>query len=575
MHFIKKLIRVLIVLIGVSLLSFILANLSSVDPAEAIARRIYSNPTQEQIQDIRTEKGLDQPILTQYARWVGNCLRGDLGTSYQSNQPVIQEMAGKLTATLLLVGMALLWIVLITIPLGIVSAVRKDRFCDHLIRIITILGISIPAFWLGYLLLTAFAIRIPVFKVVDYGNLRSLILPSITLAASVVSSSVRMLRATILENLKKEPGILGCIILSTCNRMEIWASTGEDWKGSLYEFLCREKEKDPDEFRQYFVSRKEEEAVEHLFYLTSGLKSQILAEDQIITQVKDALALSREAYCTDNVLEVLFRMAVTAAKKVKTQVSFSRANSSVIHQAIERLENQGFSIQGKTCMVIGNGEMGKVTALALKEAGADVTVTVRQYRSGIVTIPQGCDRINYGERLEFLPKCDLAVSATASPNYTLTMEQIENAEIPGHIVLIDLAVPRDIEPSAGTLSNVTLYDIDSFKIDAVSPKLQASLDQAGKILQEQQEEFYSWYNGRDLIPRIQEIKADAVEDLNLRIMKILRKTPMEEKDRENLLNAIDTAAGKVVNKMMFGLKDFMKEEEFINCVEGLEKLYEE
>ena len=378
-----------------------------------------------------------------------------------------------------------------------------------------------------------------------------------------------------LENLKKEPGILGCIILSTCNRMEIWASTGEDWKGSLYEFLCREKEKDPDEFRQYFVSRKEEEAVEHLFYLTSGLKSQILAEDQIITQVKDALALSREAYCTDNVLEVLFRMAVTAAKKVKTQVSFSRANSSVIHQAIERLENQGFSIQGKTCMVIGNGEMGKVTALALKEAGADVTVTVRQYRSGIVTIPQGCDRINYGERLEFLPKCDLAVSATASPNYTLTMEQIENAEIPGHIVLIDLAVPRDIEPSAGTLSNVTLYDIDSFKIDAVSPKLQASLDQAGKILQEQQEEFYSWYNGRDLIPRIQEIKADAVEDLNLRIMKILRKTPMEEKDRENLLNAIDTAAGKVVNKMMFGLKDFRKEEEFINCVEGLEKLYEE
>ena len=378
-----------------------------------------------------------------------------------------------------------------------------------------------------------------------------------------------------LENLKKEPGILGCIILSTCNRMEIWASTGEDWKGSLYEFLCREKEKDPDEFRQYFVSRKEEEAVEHLFYLTSGLKSQILAEDQIITQVKDALALSREAYCTDNVLEVLFRMAVTAAKKVKTQVSFSRANSSVIHQAIERLENQGFSIQGKTCMVIGNGEMGKVTALALKEAGADVTVTVRQYRSGIVTIPQGCDRINYGERLEFLPKCDLAVSATASPNYTLTMEQIENAEIPGHIVLIDLAVPRDIEPSAGTLSNVTLYDIDSFKIDAVSPKLQASLDQAGKILQEQQEEFYSWYNGRDLIPRIQEIKADAVEDLNLRIMKILRKTPMEEKDRENLLNAIDTAAGKVVNKMMFGMKDFMKEEEFINCVEGLEKLYEE
>lgn len=378
-----------------------------------------------------------------------------------------------------------------------------------------------------------------------------------------------------LEHLKQEPGIAGCIILSTCNRMEIWASTKEDWKGSLYGFLCREKGRDSQQFQEYFVQREEEEAVEHLFYLTSGLKSQILAEDQIITQVKDALTLSREAYCTDNVLEVLFRTAVTAAKKVKTEVSFSRANSSVIHQAIRRLEETGFSLQGKTCMVIGNGEMGKVTALALKEAGADVTVTVRQYRSGMVTIPQGCQRINYGDRMELLPNCDLAVSATASPNFTLTKELLEQAEIAGHLVLIDLAVPRDIEPAAGSLPNVTLYDIDSFKIDCVSPKMQESMEQAGVILREQMEEFYTWFSGKDLFPRIQEIKTEAVEDLNLRILKILNKTPMDGKDRENLLKAIDTAAGKVVNKMIFGLRDSLEQETFAACVEGLEKLYED
>lgn len=377
-----------------------------------------------------------------------------------------------------------------------------------------------------------------------------------------------------MEHLKEEPGIAGCIILSTCNRMEIWASTTEDWQGSLYEFLCREKGKEPAEYAQYFAERTEEEAVEHLFYLTSGLKSQILAEDQIITQVKDALSLSREAYCTDNVLEVLFRMAVTAAKKVKTKVIFSRGNSSVIHQAIHCLEEKGFSLFGKTCMVIGNGEMGKVAALALREAGAEVTVTVRQYRSGIVNIPKGCERINYGDRGEFLPQCDLVVSATASPNYTLTRELLETVPPVEHLVLIDLAVPRDIEPSAGELSGITLYDIDSFKIDAVSPKLQQSLEKAGEILQEQMEDFYNWYGGRDLIPRIQDIKAEAVQDLNLRILKILRKTPMEEKDRDNLLQAIDTAAAKVVNKMMFGLKDSLEEKEFLNCVEGLEKLYE-
>ena len=378
-----------------------------------------------------------------------------------------------------------------------------------------------------------------------------------------------------LEHLKQEEGILGCVLLSTCNRMELWASTQEDWQGSLYDFLCREKGKEPADFREYFVQRIDQEAVEHLFYLTSGLKSQILAEDQIITQVKEALALSREAYCTDNVLEVLFRKAVTGAKRVKTEVTFSRGNSSVIHQAIEKLKEQGYDLLGKTCMVIGNGEMGKVTAMALREAGAKVTVTVRQYRSGMVTIPPGCDRINYGERVEFLPKCDLAVSATASPNFTLTRELLEQTGLNKELILIDLAVPRDMEPAIGELPGITLYDIDSFKITADSPALRESMEKAGGILTDEIADFYSWYQGRDLIPRIQEIKAEAVEDFNLRIMKILRKTPMEDTAREELLRAMDHAAGNVVNKMIFGLRDFLEPKEFISCVEGLERLYEE
>lgn len=380
--------------------------------------------------------------------------------------------------------------------------------------------------------------------------------------------------AAAMEKLKETPGILGCVILSTCNRMEIWASTQEEWEGSLFEFLCEEKGKNPEEFRRYFVEREDGEAIEHLFYLTSGLKSQILAEDQIITQVKDALSMARDVYCTDNVLEVLFRMAVTAAKRVKTEVVFSRGNSSVIHQAIQKLREAGYSLDGITCMVIGNGEMGKVAALALAEAGAHVTVTVRQYRSGIVSIPKGCDRINYGERMEFFPSCDLVVSATASPNFTLTKELIQQAKKgEKQQILIDLAVPRDIEPSVKEIEGMTLYDIDSFKIDTNSLELQESMQKAALILKEQMEDFYCWYDGRSLIPRIQDIQAEAVQDLNLRILKILRKTPMEDEDRENLLNAIDTAAGKVVSKMMFGLRDTLEKEEFLNCVEGLEKLY--
>ncbi len=226
-------------------------------------------------------------------------------------------------------------------------------------------------------------------------------------------------------------------------------------------------------------------------------------------------------------------------------------------------------------MVIGNGEMGKVAAQALQEAGADVTVTIRQYRSGVVNIPLGCKRINYGDRMEYVPQCDLVVSATASPNFTLREELFQGIRTKDDLILIDLAVPRDIEPSVGKIQGVTLYDMDSFRIEEVPAELQENLEAAGAIVREQMDEFFQWLDGRELIPRIQDIKDEAVNDLNLRIAKILKKTPMEEDDRQNLVHAVDTAAGKVVNKLIFGLRDSLNQEIFLECVAGLEKIYEE
>ena len=378
-----------------------------------------------------------------------------------------------------------------------------------------------------------------------------------------------------MEKIKSYKGIYGCVILSTCNRLEVWASVDEEEDVCLYDCVCQLKGISDDSYRNYFVERKDEEAVEHLFYLTSGLKSQIIGEDQILTQVKDALNLARENFAVDGVLEVLFRMAVTAGKKIKTEVPFSHGNPSVIHQAIQFLGQKGYSMQDKTCMVIGNGEMGKVAAQALREAGADVTVTIRQYRSGIVSIPAGCKRINYGERMEYIPECDLVVSATASPNFTFRRELFEELELSGELILIDLAVPRDIEPSIGSLEGITLYDMDSFRIEEIPAELQENLEAAGAIVREQMDEFFQWLDGRDLIPRIQEIKEEAVNDLNLRIAKILKKTQMDEEDRVNLVQAVDTAAGKVVNKLIFGLRDSLNQEAFLECVAGLEKIYEE
>ena len=378
-----------------------------------------------------------------------------------------------------------------------------------------------------------------------------------------------------MEKLKEQKGILGCIILSTCNRLEIWVSTEDDAEISLYDSLCRMKGVAEQGYEQYFVKREDREAAEHLFYLASGLKSQILGEDQILTQVKDALNLAREHFTTDGVLEVLFRMAVTAGKKIKTEVPFAHGNPSVIHQAIRFLEEQGYFVRDKVCLVIGNGEMGKVAAQTLKECGADVTVTVRQYRSGMVNIPVGCKRINYGDRMEYLPQCDLVVSATASPNFTLREELFEGVQCKEKLVLIDLAVPRDIEPSLGEREGMVLYDMDSFHMEETPKELEQNLEAAGAIVRAQMDEFYMWLDGRDVIPRIQDIREEAVHDLNLRIAKILKNTPMEESDREKLEEAVSTAAGKVVTKLIFGLRDNLKQEAFLECVAGLEKVYEE
>ena len=123
-----------------------------------------------------------------------------------------------------------------------------------------------------------------------------------------------------MEKIKSYKGIYGCVILSTCNRLEVWASVDEEEDVCLYDCVCQLKGISDDSYRNYFVERKDEEAVEHLFYLTSGLKSQIIGEDQILTQVKDALNLARENFAVDGVLEVLFRMAVTAGKNIPCRI---------------------------------------------------------------------------------------------------------------------------------------------------------------------------------------------------------------------------------------------------------------
>lgn len=392
--------------------------------------------------------------------------------------------------------------------------------------------------------------------------------------------------------MKNEAGIEGCVLLSTCCRMELWVSASGEWSGDLYELLCRIRGIDPEPWREYFVRRKDRTAVGHLFRLACGLESRILGEDQILTQVGDALAFSRKNYAADHVLETLFRQAVTAGKRVKTKVDLSRSDPSVVHVMLRRLKQEGFSFAGKTCLVIGNGAMGKLAAVLLREQGAEVWMTVRQYHSGLVDIPADCRRIDYGRRMDLIPRCDYVVSATASPNYTLTRSRMETAlfdrgpagfalqsgdrKAPlfsGQMVLVDLAVPRDIDPEIGSLPGVRMYDVDSFRKEAHGEAQKEAIREAEEILSEQMDQFFVWYGCVDMIPLIGDLKHAMAEDLTPRISGDLRRLPLEDEMRLVLREDVEAAAERAANKLLFGLRDTLDPQTFRECLRGMSRVY--
>ena len=310
----------------------------------------------------------------------------------------------------------------------------------------------------------------------------------------------------LMEAVVRQQGVDGCVLLSTCNRMELYVSLDEKAETDLYRIICHCKQISGEEekrLRELFTVRNGEEAVRHLFLLTAGLKSKIIGEDQILTQVGDALEFARSGEFADTVLKTLFRMAVTAGKKIKTQVAIPKGNTSAIDAALTQLERQGYQFAGENCLVIGNGEMGRLTACAFQERGANVTVTVRQYHSGEVRIPEGCARIHYGERYHKIPECRYVVSATASPNVTLERTEMEKWNPDYRVTFVDLAVPRDIDTAIRELSWAEVYDIDDFQGGiGLSGRQQEQLQAANLLAEEELAAFVSWYECRDMVPQI-------------------------------------------------------------------------
>ena len=190
-------------LIIVSFISFALMNLSSGDPAEIMLSSQGSVVTPQLLESVREDMGLNQPFITQYLNWLKNIIHGDFGTSYASGRSVIVEMNEHLPYTIKLAGSAMIITLIVSIPLGILSAVKKDKFIDKFIRLFTFVGNSIPGFLLALILLLVFSLKLKLLPILSESGAKSIILPSVTLAFAMTSKYIRQIRTAVIEELDK------------------------------------------------------------------------------------------------------------------------------------------------------------------------------------------------------------------------------------------------------------------------------------------------------------------------------------------------------------------------------------
>lgn len=307
-----------------------------------------------------------------------------------------------------------------------------------------------------------------------------------------------------------------CVIISTCNRTEVytWSDSGgshfTDMQELLLEFAGAAEMEHMSDYVRFYSGAK---AVRHLFHVAAGLDSMVMGEDQILGQVKRAHEQARRAGTCEVYLNTLFRFAVTAAKKVKTETDLSRTTVSMATMAVKAAEKTLGSLHGKKVMLIGAS--GKIGSVVLKNLqcieGAEIFITSRNMR-------QACaDRhhkvtyhvMEYENRYELMDEMDVIISATSSPHYTVTYDKLAKCLWTSRQrVLVDLAVPIDIEAKTEWLPGIRRYDVDDFQelAKANNEKKRHEALAADQILEEIRLDFERWMVFQQALPKIGRMK---------------------------------------------------------------------
>ncbi|MCR4894651.1 MAG: ABC transporter permease [Eubacteriales bacterium] len=201
----SRFLQIILVLIGISFLTFILIYMAPGDPVRAMFAASGTMPSEAVMNEIREELGLNDPVLVQYFRWLGNCLKGDFGHSYSTGKPVAQLLSARLWPTLKLSLLSLALMMIVAVPLGMLSAVHQNKPIDFIVRGASFVGVSMPNFWVGLLLLYFICLKLGWLPVVSAGGgFKKIILPAVTLAFAMASKYTRQVRTAVLEELHQD-----------------------------------------------------------------------------------------------------------------------------------------------------------------------------------------------------------------------------------------------------------------------------------------------------------------------------------------------------------------------------------
>ena len=367
------------------------------------------------------------------------------------------------------------------------------------------------------------------------------------------------------------PDIIEHTILSTCNRVEIYARANcqDSAIKAIKQFICDFHEVSPVELEDHFYSYRNEEAVEHLFRVSSSLDSMILGEAQILGQVKDAYSLAKDLRSTGLVLNQLFKKAFSIAKKVREETGIAERSVSISSAAVELAQKIFDDLENRTVMLVGTGEMAELAAKHLISYGVKtVYVTSRTYdRAANLARTLNGSALDFEAFKNELHRADIVITSTSAPNFIIKKEMVEKAiheRKNKPIFFIDIAVPRDIEPDVNDLENIYLYDIDDLQVvvSANMKEREKEAENAMNFISQEVTKFNNWVGTLDAVPTIVEIRKKAENIRMQEIEKTLKKiSHLSEDDKKLLRQMSSSMVNKILHKPTIKLKQKTQSED--------------